>query len=141
MKGYDFAIQACAQLRQQGYDIRWYAIGTSPEEKKYHALAMQYGLSEVFRFLGEQENPYIYLRQADLYVQPSRFEGKSIALLEAKILCKPIVVTRFSTAAEQIEDERDGLIVDMDARGVYQGIKRLLDDATLCERLIAVSLR
>ena len=65
-------------------------------------------LQDHFILLGMKENPYPYIKEADIYVQPSRFEGKSIAIDEAKILQKPIVVTNFSTAKDQIKNQENG---------------------------------
>jgi glycosyltransferase involved in cell wall biosynthesis len=87
--------------------------------------------------LGQRENPYPYLKKAEIYVQPSRYEGKSIAIDEAKILGKPIVVTRFSTVADQISDGQNGLVAEMDAASVAEKIQAISDDAGLKARLSA----
>jgi glycosyltransferase involved in cell wall biosynthesis len=61
--------------------------------------------------LGEKANPYPYINQCDIYVQTSRYEGKSIAIDEAKCLLKPIVVTNFPTVFDQSVTELTGLSV------------------------------
>jgi glycosyltransferase involved in cell wall biosynthesis len=75
-----------------------------------------------------KENPYPYVRQCTLYVQPSRYEGKSIAIDEAKILGKPIVVTNFSTAKDQIKSDVNGIIVEMNPDALATTIATLLVD-------------
>ena len=50
------------------------------------------------------------MKACDLYVQPSRYEGKAVTVTEAKILAKPILITNYSTAESQIEDGIDGVI-------------------------------
>src|SRR5699024_3134236 len=72
-------------------------------------------------------NPYPYIKQADLYVQPSRHEGYCIALAEARCLEKPIVVTSFIGAFEQIDHEENGYIVETNEQALFQQIKYLLD--------------
>ncbi|MTP79571.1 glycosyltransferase [Turicibacter sanguinis] len=135
-KGYDLAIKACKLLIEQGYNINWYSIGVSNEENKYKEMVKKYGLEKKFIFLGERKNPYIYMRQCDIYVQPSRFEGKSVAIDEAKIIGKPIVVTNFSTVYDQISHEENGLICEMNENSLYEAIKRILDDKTLKVKLV-----
>ena len=68
-------------------------------------------------------------------MQPSRFEGKSIAIDEAKILTKPIVLTNFSTAKDQIENEYNGLICDMNAKALAEDIERIIVNNNLKETL------
>ncbi|MEH6949607.1 glycosyltransferase, partial [Bacillus sp. JJ634] len=89
-----------------------------------------------FTLMGLKSNPYPYIKQADIYVQPSKFEGKSIAIDEAKILYKPIIVTNFSTAKDQINDKVNGLIVEMDANALVKGIEKLMEDTVLRNQLI-----
>lgn len=135
-KGFEMAIEACKSLIESGYDVKWYVIGEGEERVKLERMIKENDLQEIFILLGMKENPYPYIREADIYVQPSRFEGKSIAIDEAKILYKPIVVTNFSTATDQIQNEENGLIVDMDAQSIFEGIKRLIDDKELRRKLI-----
>lgn len=134
-KGYDFAIKACAMLKDNGFKIKWYSIGTSEEMSKYQKMVNTLNLNNEFIFLGEKENPYPYLNQADIYVHPSRFEGKSVAIDEAKILNKPIVVTDFSTAPDQIEDKVNGIIVKMNEESLYEAIRDLIEDVELMNLL------
>lgn len=130
-KAFELAIEACKRLIEKGFNIQWNIIGEGDERQHLTDLIRTHGLEEHFRLLGLKSNPYPYIRQADIYVQTSKFEGKSIAIDEAKILHKPIVVTRFSTAKDQINDGVDGLIVDMDGDSVAAGIERLIRDTGL----------
>ena len=81
-------------------------------ERKIKNLIEKKNLENHFKLLGFKENPYPYIKHADIYVQPSRYEGKSIAIDEAKILNKPIIVTNFETAKDQINDGMNGIIVE-----------------------------
>ncbi|SFB29882.1 Glycosyltransferase involved in cell wall bisynthesis [Cohnella sp. OV330] len=130
-KGFDLAVEACKLLRDAGFDLKWYVIGEGEERGKLEALIKLKGLENNFILLGLRENPYPYVKEADVYVQPSRFEGKSIAIDEAKILHKPVVVTDFSTARDQIASECNGIIVKMNAQAISEGVRRLLEDAGL----------
>ena len=78
--------------------------------------------------LGKKENPYPYIKACDLYVQPSRYEGKCVTVREAQMLGKPVVITRYATSASQLEDGVDGLIVPSDNEGCAKGIAELLQN-------------
>jgi glycosyltransferase involved in cell wall biosynthesis len=130
-KGFDLAVKACKYLVDSGYSFKWYVIGEGEERRKLEELIKQFGVENYFILLGMKENPYPYVKAADIYVQPSRFEGKSIAIDEAKILLKPIVVTNFSTVKDQIIHNVNGLIVDMNSIAIFEGIKSLIVDNEL----------
>lgn len=130
-KGIDIAIKSCRLLMNKGYKVKWYVLGEGKEKKTLENLIESNGLKENFKLLGLKENPYPFIKKADIYVQPSRYEGKSIAIDEAKILNKPIVVTNFSTAKDQIENEVNGLIVDMKPEAIVTGIEKLIKDTKL----------
>lgn len=134
-KGLEMAIDSCKKLWERGYKIKWYVIGEGEERNKLTTLIRENNLEDHFKLLGVKSNPYPYIKQADIYVQPSKFEGKSIALDEAKILNKPIVVTNFSTAKDQINNDIDGLIVEMNSDAIVEGIERVILDRNLREKL------
>lgn len=136
-KGLDLALPAAALLKQRGVAFRWYIIGVGPEEAALRAQAAKLGLQQDVVFLGEQGNPYPFLRACTVYAQPSRFEGKSIAVDEAMVMARPILLTDFSTAADQIDSGRNGLIVPMNPEGIAEGLQRLLEDPALREQFSA----
>ncbi|MFH5186070.1 glycosyltransferase [Paenibacillus sp. TAB 01] len=134
-KGFEMAVEACRKLVDRGYPVKWHVIGEGEEREKLEGLIREYGVEKHFRLLGLKANPYPYIKQADIYAQPSKFEGKSIAIDEAKILNKPILVTNFSTAKDQIRDGTDGVIVEMNADAVADGMEKLIRDRGLRMKL------
>lgn len=130
-KGYDIAIQACRIIVEKGYEIVWNVIGNGPEKENLLNLVQENDVSDCFVFLGEKHNPYPYIGQSFIYVQPSRYEGKSNTINEAKILGKPIVVTDFDTVFEQIENEINGLIVKQNPVDLANAIIRLIESEEL----------
>ena len=109
-KGIDIAIEAAKILKNKGIKYKWYTIGEGGERKNLENIISKYGLTDNFILLGSKENPYPYIKECLIYVQPSRTEGFCLTLAEAKILEKPIVTTCFSTAYVQIEHEKTGII-------------------------------
>ena len=85
--------------------------------------------------LGKRDDPYPYIAHCDLYIQPSRYEGKCVTVREAQVLAKPVVITRYATSASQLEEGVDGIIVPMDNDGCAAGIVELLRDPEKMKQL------
>lgn len=122
-KGFDMAIEAARILREQGHSFVWYIIGSGLEEKTLKSLIESNHLENHVKLLGIKENPYPYIKHCDIFVQPSRFEGKSVVLDEAKILAKPILATAYPTVRDQLTDE-EGIVVEMSPEGIAEGISQ-----------------
>jgi glycosyltransferase involved in cell wall biosynthesis len=132
-KGQDIIPEVLMKLKSQGKKIRWYCIGDGLGRPLLESLIKEYGLEEQLILLGTKRNPYKYIRQCDIYVQPSRQEGYCISLAEARAFNKPIVTTDFVGAREQIEDGQNGLIVNFDENEIYTAIKTLISNKNLCK--------
>ncbi|MDF0727763.1 glycosyltransferase [Cytobacillus sp. S13-E01] len=136
-KGYDLAIKALKELHNRGLtNINWYVIGYGTEETALKDLIKQYDLKDHFILLGKKNNPYPYMKACDLYVQPSRYEGKAVTVTEAKIVGKPILTTKYPTSASQIEDGIEGIICDLSVSGLVDGVERLFKNHELRNSLI-----
>ncbi|QXJ38649.1 acetylgalactosaminyltransferase [Parageobacillus caldoxylosilyticus] len=133
-KGFDMAIPAFSRLLEKGHNVKWYVIGEGALRKELEKLIKEYDVEGKFILLGERVNPYPYIKNADIYAQPSRFEGKSIAVDEAKILCKPILLTDYTTAENQIKNGVNGIIVPKNIEGIYEGLELLIKDSMLRKR-------
>lgn len=127
-KNFDNVPDICRRILSQGIPIRWYLIGFGGQEEKIRDKIRQNGVQNQVILLGKKNNPYPYMAACDLYVQPSRYEGKCVAVREAQILGKPVVITRYATSASQLRDRIDGKIVPMDNQGCADGIVSVLRD-------------
>lgn len=127
-KAFEVSIRACRLLKKKGENIRWYVLGEGDQRRKLEALIDKLGLKDDFILYGAVDNPYPYIRQADIYVHCSRFEGKSIAVQEAQILGKPIVVSDCSGNREQVIPGEDGLICDFNPKDIARSIEELIYD-------------
>ncbi|MBE5795585.1 MAG: glycosyltransferase [Clostridiales bacterium] len=134
-KGYDIAIEACAKLREMGYDIRWNILGDGPERANLEKQIAQLGMQEHFILMGAVDNPYPYVNEATIYVHATRFEGKSIAIEEAQVLGKTIVASDCTGNTEQIIHGHDGLLLTLNAENLTNTLKYALDHPEVCEEL------
>lgn len=130
-KGQDLAIIALSKLIHAGYNVRWYCVGDGAARQEYESMIDRRSLRDHFIFLGVDANPYPYIKECDIYVQPSRHEGYCITLAEARVLQKPIITTNFTGAMEQIEHGKTGLIVPVDEQQLYEAIKKVINQPKL----------
>lgn len=136
-KNFENVPDICSRLIQSGLDVYWYIIGFGPDEQLIRKKIAEAGMEDRVILLGKKENPYPYIKACDLYVQPSRYEGKAVTVREAQMLGKPVVITRYATSAGQLEEGVDGVIVPMDNEGCAAGIADLLRDPEKMARLSA----
>lgn len=137
-KNYDNVPDICKRLiGKTKLNIKWYIIGYGGDEDLIRQKIKEAGMEDHVILLGKRSNPYPYIKNCDIYVQPSRYEGKSVTVREAQMLCKPVVVTNYPTAPSQIRSGIDGVIVPMDNEGCAHGLAEVICDKPLQERIIA----
>ncbi len=124
----DICNKALELLKDENIDIKWYIIGFGADENLIRQKIAEAGMQEHVIILGKKENPYPYIKACDIYVQPSRYEGKSVTVREAQMLYKPVVVTHYPTASSQIKDGEDGVIVPLDNEGCARGLAEFILD-------------
>ena len=127
-KNFDNVPDICRRLAEDGLNVKWYLIGYGGDEPLIRRKIAEAGMQDRVIILGKKGNPYPYMRACDLYVQPSRYEGKAVTVREAQLLGKPVVITNYATSAGQLEDGVDGVIVPIDNAGCAAGIAALLRD-------------
>ena len=135
VKRFDRAIETAKILKDQGLKFKWFLIGEGEEEKKLKNLVDRLGIQQEFVFVGVKSNPYPYIKNADIFVQTSDNEGKSLVIDEAKILHCPIVVTNYMTVRDAIENEKNGLIADFTAMSVAECIVRYANDSSFRKKI------
>lgn len=134
-KGQDLAIRVLARLKNEGYKIKWFCLGEGPGREDYEKLIKQCGIESDFILLGSNSNPYPFMEQCDIYVQPSRYEGYCLTIMEAMCLNKPILSTEVNGVREQIVDNKTGIIVPVDENELYLGLKKMVENEELRKRL------
>ena len=135
-KNFDNVPDICRRLRERGLNVKWYLIGFGGSETLIRQKIVETGMENFVIILGKKENPYPYIAACDLYVQPSRYEGKCVAVIEAQILHKPVVITDYATSGSQLRDGYDGVIVPMDNAGCTESIAAVIRNPQLQEQLI-----
>lgn len=135
-KNFDNVPEIASIIKSKGIDFRWYIIGYGADENLIKSKIEQYNMEDTVIILGKKENPYPYIKACDVYVQPSRYEGKCVAVREAQLLNKPVVITNYASSKSQLQDGFDGVIVPMDNQGCANGIVKVIYDKDLQNQLI-----
>ena len=134
-KNFDNVPDICHRILEYGVNIRWYIIGFGDDSLIQQKID-ESRMKDYVIILGKRTNPYPYMKACDIYAQPSRFEGKSVTVREAQMLCKPVVITDYPTANSQVQDRLDGVIVPMDNEGCAKGIVNFIKDKQLQKDII-----
>lgn len=135
-KNFDNVPIICQEILKSGIDVKWYLIGYGSDEELIKHRIIEAGMEKQVIILGKKENPYPYIKACDIYVQPSRYEGKCVAVREAQILGKPVIITNYATSSSQLKDGYDGVIVPMDNEGCARGIVSVIRDEKLQRKLV-----
>ena len=135
-KNFDNIPEICKNILEKGINIRWYIIGYGGDESLIKQKIKEYGMEKYVILLGKKDNPYPYIAKCDIYVQPSRYEGKCVSVREAQMLNKPVIITKYETSSSQLNHGVDGIIVPLENYACAEGIVRVINDKKLQERLI-----
>lgn len=135
-KGIDIAIKAASQLKKHKIPFEWFVIGEGRDHRKLNKLIKQENVEDCFFLLGRKDNPYPYMKNCELYVQPSRHEGFGLTLYEARLLKKTVIATKLPAFKEQIIDRKNGLLVKKNNyQDLAQKIEYLLGNQPLWQEI------
>ena len=127
VKGFDRLINACACLKQVGLDFRLWLIGEGSEHEVLQKQILINGLEDKVHLLGNQDNPYPYIKAADWFVSSSLAEGFSTVLTEACIIGTPIISTRCLGTAELLGANGEyGLMTENSEEALCQAMRNVL---------------
>ena len=140
-KNFDNVPDICKRIVEKGVNVKWYLLGYGGDEVLIRKKIDEAGMKDRVIILGKKENPYPYIKMCDVYVQPSRYEGKCVAVREAQMLGKPVIITNYATSGSQLEDGVDGIIVPVDNKECAEYMSKVLSDKTLICRITEKCLK
>lgn len=130
-KGYDRLLRVHKRLLDEGMDYDLWILGEGPEHEALEQYITENGLAGSVRLFGFRENPYPFLREADVLVCSSHYEGLSTFVTEGLILGKPIVTTDCTGMRELLGDSEYGLIMENNEADLFNGMKQMLTSTDL----------
>lgn len=141
-KGHTILLDAIAKLKSESAQLVFVFAGDGPLRADLEQKANLLEIAQWVRFLGMRSDINELLLAADIFVQPSLWEGLSIALLEALQVGLPIVATKVEGVVDVVEDGSSALLVPpKDSDALAAALRRLLGDIGLRQRLGRVGQR
>lgn len=135
-KNFDNIPNICRRILNAGIKVKWYLIGYGLDEELIRSKIKEMNVEKNVYILGKKENPYPYIKYCDIYIQPSRYEGKCISVIEAQIFNKPVVITNYTTSESQLENGVDGIIVPMENDKCAKKIVEIIQNKELQQKLV-----
>lgn len=130
-KGFELLIEAAGILKKHGIKFQWNIYGTGPLKKEIQNEINNNDLQDHVFIMGFEFNTGKVLKNTDILVHPSRFEGKSNTIDEAKYYEIPIVCTNYPTVSEQLTNRYDSLVVDFSGESIVEAIYELINNKKL----------
>ncbi len=134
-KCFDRVVEAASRLKGEGYKFKWYVIGDGELFSKIESAVKEKQVTDCVELIGRKANPYPYMACADAMILTSVFEAHPMVANESFVLSVPVVSSSFPAAAESVVDMYNGILCDNSSEGVYQGVKQILSDSSLLEKV------
>lgn len=134
-KNFDNIPDICSRLLKKGMKVKWYIVGFGPDENLICTKIQETGMEKNVILLGKKTNPYPYMKECDVYIQPSRYEGNCVSVHEAQALGKPVIITNYATSKSQLNDGIDGIIVTMDNESCAEEIRNVISNKKMLREL------
>lgn len=124
-KGIDRFIKVHKKLIDCGFNHNVYIIGDGPEKENLNKLIRELGVENTFILLGQKKNPYPYIKHAKYIALLSYYEGYGMIIEEAKILNKPIIITK-TASTEAVQNYPKSLVIENEEEDIYKKLKMVL---------------
>ncbi len=133
-KGVFRMVEVCEELCKEFSSFKWYVVGEGPDKQELRARIDRAGLADVMILCDGTTNPFPYYANADLVAVLSYYEGLCGVVNEAKLMCRPVIATRFSAIDEQITDGENGYVVDNSKEAIIEKMRLLLSEPHLISK-------
>ena len=134
-KQYPRFLDVLARLRDEGFSFSWHLLGEGAQRPEIEDKIRKLQLEDRVFLHGVTDNPYKFMKNCDLFVLPSGWEGFPTVTVEAKVLNCPVFATDVAGIREQLRHGETGWIVENDEQAIYEGLKYLLQNPDLVEDL------
>lgn len=126
-KHFDDVISVTKRLVKDNFlGFHWYIIGDGELREDLLREIEESGISNQLTLLGKKDNPYPWVKYADIFVHPSYVESQGLVILEAMALGTPCVVCRSIGTSEFIVNEKNGILTEPNELSLYLGLNKML---------------
>ena len=140
----DWIVRICENLKKEtAVPFHWYVVGDGPDYGETVAMANMCGVSDVLTFIGNRQNPFPFVKQSNFTVLTSKSEAYPMVVIESFILKKPIIVAKFGSINEMMENKKNGLIAEQSIESLTECVKQMIENTsgirTACETELSTS--
>lgn len=132
-KRLDRVIRLAARMRQEQKQVRFQIIGDGELKEDLMALRKELGVEDMVEFTGFTSNPFPYIKNADMMLLSSAYEGFGLVVCEAMCLGVPVVSTKTAGPTEIIDNNTYGLLCGHDDEAIYQAVVAMMDNKSLSD--------
>ncbi len=135
-KGRELLIEAARRVTDTGREAIYLIVGDGTEMENLQSMARNLGLADRILFTGYEQDVRPFLEIMDIFVVPSRSEGTPMALLEAMLMGKPVVVTPVGGVPDVVKNGVNGIVLrERNAAQLAEGLLTILTDGALAMRM------
>ena len=138
-KGFDRLLPICKELNDSGYSYNVWILGEGSERPRLEQMIKDFQLDNV-HLLGNQSNPYVYMKAANWLLCTSRHEGFNMTLHEAIYCGTPVITTDNAGAKELLGENEFGIVLNNDDESIKNGLLMVLNDPSLQQRYHTAAL-
>jgi len=135
-KGLPYALDAMPTLMERYPDLHYVLVGDGILRLELEAQVQSLGIMDRVHFLGWQTDVQTYMRQYDIFLAPSLWEGFGLVFLEAMAQARPIVATNISAIPEIVVDGHTGLLVPpQNTQAITEVLSKLLSNSQMAQTM------
>lgn len=132
----DRIIYCCEKLKKEGFkNFKWHIIGDGPDKDLLNTLSKERGTQDVIIFEGQKDNPFPYMKYADVFVLVSDYEAFGMVVMESLSLGTPVICTNYPASQELIVREGNGIITDISVEGIFSAVSRVLKNPEILKKM------
>lgn len=132
-KRHDRLLNVAKILKENGYDVEFWILGIGTLENSLKKMAVSFGVADIVHFYGFIENPYPYIKNADLFVLSSDTEGLPVVVCESLCLGTAVVSTKVTGTIELLLNSEYGVLTESSPIALFEAIKELIDTPSKLE--------
>lgn len=135
-KRLDNLAKCCQLLKEAGKAFKWHVVGDGNDRLLLESLVTEYDIADVLIVEGRKNNPYPYMKNADLYVCTSAYEAFPLVIRESFLCGTPVITTPIPPAREIIEVNKSGVICKgFELKDIFDEVVNVMSNPSMLQEM------
>lgn len=135
LKNHELMINVASMLKKQNIQFKMEFAGAGYLKEKLQEQVCNLSLEDCVEFVGLKDDISLFLKDADLFIFPSQYEGVPMSLIEAMASGLPIIASNVGGIPDMIDSSINGILIKPDVSELVNTISLLLGEEHLRESL------